>query len=169
MTYKKIRSLAAEVVLAGAAVWLVANGGMMSWHELRLRSGSQVVRAVVIAKDRPRAPRRTWSRAIEAAVFDWFLRGHPANYVTYRFELDGTEFLTEAPVSSGLWRSVRASSPLDVEYVTSEPAINRPSGQGVLWLSLTRFAVGACLGFAIGAHALTRLMDRTRPPFETRL
>ena len=160
MTHKRLRSLFAEVVLAGMALWLLAHAGTMVWDDFRLRSGSQVVRAEVIAKERPRSPRRTWSRGLEAAFFDWFLRGHPSNYVTYRFQLAGNHFLTEAPVRASLWRAVQEGSALDVQYLPSDPDVNRPAGESVLWLSLIRFAAGGCLALMIAGHTVIRLRER---------
>jgi hypothetical protein len=158
MTRNKLRSKLGWVFAAGAAFWLVFDAGSALLQELQLGGETGIARATVIAKEEAYRPRRSWSRQLEVTIDRWIIHGHSKNFVTYRFELpDGREFMNEAPVGAALVNSVAEGSELEVRYAVSDPAVNQPTGESWLWLSLGRLAIGGLLALVLVGYGLTRL------------
>jgi hypothetical protein len=146
------------VLLGAAAIWLIVDAGIDVSREVRLWNGAQVGRAVVVEKDRPVYARRTWGRRFERAFNTWLLRGHASDtFVTYRLALPGGQAVTtEAPVGARRWNDLREGSAIEVDYLASDPDVNRPAGEGALWLASLRLAIGAFLALIVVGAMLNR-------------
>jgi hypothetical protein len=90
------------------------------WHvirkEQRYRTEGQTTSGVVLTK------------AIERATRNG--RRSETHYtVAYRFDADGRTYAGTRRVSVGTWERLREQEPLQVQYVASDPMINRPLGE----------------------------------------
>jgi hypothetical protein len=74
---------------------------------------------------------------------------------TYRFEADGRTYAGTNRVSVETWERLREQEPLQVQYVASDPMINRPVGETSSALMYVFPAIGLVVGL-IGATLFVR-------------
>jgi hypothetical protein len=107
----------AFLVVFGAI--FLAVGWSIVREEQRYRTEGRTTSGVVLTKAIERATRSGSSG-----------RRTETHYtVAYRFDAEGRTYAGTRRVSVGTWERLREQEPLQVEYVASDPTINRPVGE----------------------------------------
>ena len=122
-------------LLAIGTVFLAAGWGIFR-EEQRYRTEGQTTSGVVLTKAIERATRSGSSGS----------RTETRYTVAYRFEAAGRTYAGTQRVSVSTWERLREQEPLQVQYVGSDPMINRPLGETSTALTYVFPGIGTIVG-----------------------
>ena len=131
-------------LLAVGTIFLAVGWGIIR-EEQRYRTEGQTTSGVVLSKAIERATRSGSSGS----------RTETRYTVAYRFDAGGRTYAGTQRVSVATWERLREQEPLQVQYVGSDPMINRPLGETSAALTYVFPGIGAIAGL-IGAVLFVR-------------